>query len=76
MGMTLAEKTLARKCGKDQVVPGEIVVVPVDCAMMTDILGPRIIAGEMERIGRGLKDPDQGSGGMRPLYPFRHRESG
>ena len=45
MGMTLAEKTLARKCGKDQVVPGEIVVVPVDCAMMTDILGPRIIAG-------------------------------
>ena len=59
MGMTLAEKTLARKCGKDQVVPGEIVVVPVDCAMMTDILGPRIIAGEMERIGRGLKDPDK-----------------
>lgn len=59
MGMTLAEKTLARKCGKDRVVPGEIVVVPVDCAMMTDILGPRIIAGEMERIGRGLKDPDK-----------------
>ena len=59
MGMTLAEKTLARKCGKDKVVPGEIVVVPVDCAMMTDILGPRIIAGEMERIGRGLKDPDK-----------------
>lgn len=59
MGMTLAEKTLARKCGKETVVPGEIVVVPVDCAMMTDILGPRIIAGEMERIGRGLKDPDK-----------------
>lgn len=59
MGMTLAEKTLARKCGKERVVPGEIVVVPVDCAMMTDILGPRMIAPEMERLGRGLKDPDK-----------------
>ena len=59
MGMTLAEKTLARKCGKERVVPGEIVMVPVDCAMMTDILGPRIIAGEMERLGRGLKNPDK-----------------
>lgn len=58
MGMTLAEKILAKKCCKDTVIPGEIVVVPVDCAMMTDILGPRIIAPEMERIHRHVKNPD------------------
>lgn len=58
MGMTLAEKILAKKAGKDRVVPGEIVVVPVDCAMMTDILGPRIIASELERLHREIKNPD------------------
>lgn len=58
MGLTLAEKILASKCGKSSVRPGEIVVVPVDTAMMTDILGPRIIAPELESLGRQIKDPD------------------
>lgn len=58
MGMTLSEKILAAKSGHDSVRPGEIVVVPVDCAMMTDILGPRIIADEMKRLGGKVKHPD------------------
>ena len=56
--MTLAEKILAYKCGKNKVVHGEIVIVPVDCAMMTDILGPRIVAPELERLGKKVKNPE------------------
>lgn len=59
MGMTLAEKILAAKCGKDRVSPNEIVIVPVDCAMMTDILGPRMISDEFDRLGMGIKYPDR-----------------
>ena len=59
MAMTCAEKILAAKAGKDRVVPGEIVIVPVDCAMMTDILGPRILAAELERLGRPIWDPER-----------------
>ena len=52
VGMTLAEKILAKKAGKSRVIPGEIVMAQVDCAMMTDILGPRVqIADEMKRLG-------------------------
>ena len=58
MGLTLAEKILAAKCGRSSVHPGEIVVVPVDTAMMTDILGPRIIAPELKSLGCKIKDPD------------------
>jgi len=55
--MTLAEKILARKAGKTQVSPGEIVVAKVDCAMMTDILGPRVmIADELKRLGVSIWD--------------------
>lgn len=57
MAMTLAEKILAAKAGKECVVPGEIVIVPVDCAMMTDILGPRIFAEQLEKLGKPIKNP-------------------
>jgi len=59
MGMTLAEKILVNKSNKEYVVPGEIVIVPVDCAMMTDILGPRIISDEFKRLGKKIKNPDK-----------------
>jgi 3-isopropylmalate/(R)-2-methylmalate dehydratase large subunit len=59
MAMTLAEKILANKCRKEKVVPGEIVIAPVDCAMMTDILGPRIIIDELNRLGKKIKNPDK-----------------
>ncbi|MDQ0285379.1 3-isopropylmalate/(R)-2-methylmalate dehydratase large subunit [Desulfofundulus luciae] len=57
MGMTMAEKILARKAGKTRVSPGEIVMARVDCAMMDDILGPRVqIADELKRLGATIWD--------------------
>ncbi|HHW43461.1 MAG TPA: 3-isopropylmalate dehydratase large subunit [Desulfotomaculum sp.] len=57
MGMTMAEKILARHAGKTQVSPGEIVMARVDCAMMDDILGPRVqIADELKRLGASIWD--------------------
>lgn len=50
MGMTFAQKALARASGKESVEIGEIVNAKVDTAMMDDILGPRI------QIADGLKD--------------------
>jgi 3-isopropylmalate/(R)-2-methylmalate dehydratase large subunit len=37
MGMTIAEKILARAAGRESVAPGEIVVVKVDMAVVIDI---------------------------------------
>lgn len=60
VSMTLAEKILARKAGKDKVAPGEIVTAQVDYAMMTDILGPRVqIADEMNRLGVSVWDKEK-----------------
>lgn len=50
MGMTFAQKALARASGRDYVEIGEIVEANVDVAMMDDILGPRI------EIAEGLKE--------------------
>lgn len=51
MGKTLAEKILAQKSGRQEVKPGEIIKAHVDCAMMDDILGPRVeIAEQMKRL--------------------------
>lgn len=52
--MTLAEKILAARCNLSTVKPGQILMVPVDCAAMTDILGPRIIDGAFQRLGRPI----------------------
>ena len=43
MGMTMAEKILARCSGRQSVSAGEIVTAKVDCAMLDDILGPRVV---------------------------------
>jgi len=40
MPMTLAEKILARKCGRAEVAPGDLVTCPVDRVMATDITAP------------------------------------
>jgi 3-isopropylmalate/(R)-2-methylmalate dehydratase large subunit len=42
MGMTLAEKILARASGKDRVVAGEFVVAEVDLAMTHDIFAAQV----------------------------------
>ena len=52
MGMTIAEKIIARKAGKAKVSPGEIVIAKVDCAMMDDLLGPWV------EIAEGMKELD------------------
>lgn len=60
MGKTMAEKILAAKAGLKEVSAGDIVVAKVDCAMMDDILGPRVeIAAEMKRLGASVWDKDK-----------------
>lgn len=52
MGMTMAEKIIARAAGKGLVRPGEFVWANVDTAMMDDLLGPRVvIADQIKRLG-------------------------
>lgn len=50
VGMTIAEKILARHAGKTQVVPGEIVEVRPDLLMVNDVSGP-IAVGEFKKMG-------------------------
>ncbi|PLS18582.1 3-isopropylmalate dehydratase large subunit [Bacillus sp. M6-12] len=59
MGMTIAEKTLARAAGKKEVKAGEIVWVKVDIAMMHDLLGPRLIDRGFRKLGGKLFDPEK-----------------
>lgn len=58
MGKTMAEKILARRTN-EEVKAGNIVTVDVDCAMMDDILGPRYIGKEMDKLNAKLKDPSK-----------------
>ena len=60
MGMTLAEKILAKTGDKPDVTPGDIVWANVQTAMMDDILGPRIeIAEKMQELGASIWDKDK-----------------
>ncbi len=59
MGLTLAEKLIARAAGRDEVRPGETVTVRVDLAMMHDSSGPRRIAPILERLGAKVWDRDK-----------------
>jgi 3-isopropylmalate/(R)-2-methylmalate dehydratase large subunit len=43
MGMTIAEKILADKCGKASISPGEFVLASVDVALANDITAPLAI---------------------------------
>ena len=57
MSMTLAEKILARACGREHVRPGDIVTCDVDLAMMHDSSGPRRLAPKLEELGVDVWDP-------------------
>jgi 3-isopropylmalate/(R)-2-methylmalate dehydratase large subunit len=59
MGMTLAEKILAKASGKNEVKAGEIVWVKADIAMMHDLLGPRLIDKGFKRLGGKLFDKEK-----------------
>ncbi len=50
MGMTIAEKILADKAGKDEVEPGEVVTAKIDKAMVNDITAP-LTVDALEEIG-------------------------
>jgi 3-isopropylmalate/(R)-2-methylmalate dehydratase large subunit len=56
---TLAEKIIARACGRGSVRPGEIVTCRVDLAMMHDSGGPRRIKPILDQLGAKVWDPDK-----------------
>src|SRR5436190_16565315 len=57
MGMTLAEKIIAKAAGRPAVAPGEIVTCAVDLAMIHDSGGPRRVKPILDRLGVGVWDP-------------------
>jgi 3-isopropylmalate/(R)-2-methylmalate dehydratase large subunit len=56
MGATIAEKIFSRKCGR-KVMSGEVVMAPVDGAMIHDITGPLAIRNFFEMGGISVFDP-------------------
>lgn len=59
MGKTMSEKLLAKGAGLEAVKAGDIVTVQVDCAMMDDILGPRVMAEAFQKYGNRIKHPEK-----------------
>lgn len=60
MGMTMAEKIIARAAHKEMVKPGEFIWADVDTAMMDDLLGPRVvIAEQIKKLGNQIWDKDK-----------------
>ena len=56
---TLAQKLIAKACGRTQVAPGEIVNCRVDLAMFHDSSGPRRLKSMLEDLGARLWDPSK-----------------
>jgi 3-isopropylmalate/(R)-2-methylmalate dehydratase large subunit len=56
MGKTIVEKIFSKKCGKD-IRAGEVVMTPVDGAMIHDITGPLAIQKFYEMGGTTVFDP-------------------
>lgn len=60
MGMTMAEKIIARASEKSAVKPGDFVWANVDTAMMDDLLGPRVvIADHIRKLGNTVWNKDK-----------------
>lgn len=51
VGQTLAQKIVAKACGKDRVNAGEVEIANVDLAMIHDSGGPRRVKPILERLG-------------------------
>jgi 3-isopropylmalate/(R)-2-methylmalate dehydratase large subunit len=58
MGATIVEKIFSRKCGRD-IHAGEVVMAPVDGAMIHDITGPLAIQKFYEMGGTRVFDPER-----------------
>lgn len=56
MGATIVEKIFSRKCGRD-IHAGEVVMAPIDRAMIHDITGPLAIEKMREMGGERVFDP-------------------
>ena len=56
MGATIVEKIFSRKCGSD-IRAGEVVMAPIDGAMIHDITGPLAIRKFSEMGGKRVFDP-------------------
>lgn len=59
MAMTMAEKILARCSARQQTRAGDIVTAKVDCAMMDDILGPRVLDESIKAFDGKVWDPEK-----------------
>jgi 3-isopropylmalate/(R)-2-methylmalate dehydratase large subunit len=53
---TLAQKLIAKACGRSAVQPGEIVTCQVDLAMFHDSSGPRRLKPMLAELGAGIWD--------------------
>ena len=58
MGMTMSEKILAKHAGLEKVVPGQLVVCPLDMVLANDVTGPPSIK-EFEKIGKPVFDKEK-----------------
>jgi len=56
MGATIAEKIFSQKCGRN-ITAGDVVMAPVDAAMIHDITGPLAIRKFREMGGKKVFDP-------------------
>lgn len=59
MPQTLAQKLVARACGRPQVAPEELVTCNVDLAMMHDSGGPRRLKPHLDALGVRVWDPEK-----------------
>ena len=57
MTATLAQKIMARACGRESVTVGDVVTAQVDLAMIHDSGGPRRVEPILKELGVGLFDP-------------------
>jgi 3-isopropylmalate/(R)-2-methylmalate dehydratase large subunit len=56
---TLAQKLIARACGRAQVAPGEVVTCEVDLAMFHDSSGPRRLQPMLTELGAPIWDKNK-----------------
>jgi 3-isopropylmalate/(R)-2-methylmalate dehydratase large subunit len=59
MPQTLAQKLIAKACGRTQVLPGEVVTCRVDLAMFHDSSGPRRLKPMLEELGAQIWDKNK-----------------
>lgn len=58
-GKTLSEKILAKKAGREEVEPGDFLLIEVDLALANDITAPLAIQKFIDKGGVQVHDPEQ-----------------